>query len=286
MITYFVLLVQQLLASGTHIIAKVVVQDIEPVALTMFRSFLAAGGLVVYLLVKRQRLRFEKSDYRMILWLSILAIPINQFLFLAGMRYSTPANAALLYGCTPAMVLILSYVMGKEQVSLRKWIGVGIAFLGITIIIFAHGVDFHSEYTFGNLLFFIAVIAWALYTVQGRTLTLKYGAFPVSTATMILGGIAFIPIGTIGAVRFDYSSLTLAHIGGLLYLAIATSILSYYLWYYALARIEASKVAIFTNLQPLLTTVLAVLLLGQELTVSFFVGGALALVGVILTQFG
>lgn len=117
-------------------------------------------------------------------------------------------------------------------------------------------------------------------------LTLKYGAFSTSAATMILGGVLFFPIGLIGAVQFDYSSLTFAHIGGLLYLAIATSILSYYLWYYALERIEASKAAIFSNMQPVLTTLLAVTLLGQELTPAFFTGGFFALVGVVLTQFG
>ncbi|MBI3189267.1 MAG: EamA family transporter [Ignavibacteriales bacterium] len=286
MFVYFVLIFQQLLASGTHIIAKIVVRDIEPLTLTLLRSVLAASGLLVYLWLKGNRLKFEHQDKKKILWLSFLAIPVNQFLFLAGMKYSTPANAALLYGTTPAVVLILSHYLGKEKITFRKGIGVFVALAGIIIIVFERGIDFKSEYTFGNILFVIAVLAWGLYTVQGRTMTLKYGAFKASTATMILGGAFFFPVGMIGAVQFDYSSLTVAHVGGLLYLAIATSIFSYYLWYYALERIEASKAAIFSNIQPILTTTFAVFLLGQELTSAFFIGGVLALTGVILTQFG
>ncbi len=124
MAVYFVLIFQQLLASGTHLIAKVVARDIEPVTLTMIRSVLAAVGLIIYYLITKKRFDFQKSDHKRILWLSFLAIPINQFLFLAGMRYSTPANAALLYGSTPAVVLVVSHFLGKEKITLRKSFGV------------------------------------------------------------------------------------------------------------------------------------------------------------------
>jgi drug/metabolite transporter (DMT)-like permease len=72
----------------------------------------------------------------------------------------------------------------------------------------------------------------------------------------------------------------------ILYLALVTSVLSYLLWYYALGRVEAGKVALFTNLQPILTTALAVLLLGQDVTVPFLLGGAIAITGVVIAQFG
>ena len=96
----------------------------------------------------------------------------------------------------------------------------------------------------------------------------------------------FLPIGIVNTVRFDYASLTWGHWGGLLYLSLGTSIFAYFLWYYALERVEASKVSIFSNLQPVLTTILAVVLLGQVVTPTFVVGGVIAVAGVILTQFG
>jgi drug/metabolite transporter (DMT)-like permease len=103
---------------------------------------------------------------------------------------------------------------------------------------------------------------------------------------MIFGTLMFLPIGAVGAARFDFVTLTSNHWAGLLYLSLGTSIFAYFLWYYALGRIAASKVAIFSNLQPVLTTVLSVTLLGQTVTPMFVVGGAIALTGVILTQFG
>lgn len=164
--------------------------------------------------------------------------------------------------------------------------GVVIAFLGILLVVFERGIDFRSDYTLGNALLVVAVIAWAFYTVRGKPMIMEYGAFPTSAITMIVGTMMFLPIGGASMIHFDYASLTLHHWGGLVYLSIGTSIFAYFLWYYALGRIEASKVAIFANLQPVLTTVLSFVLLGQSISIWFIIGGTIALVGVILTQFG
>ena len=286
MFVYIVLFFQSLIASGTHIVAKVVVKDIDPITLTMLRSVMAAVGLLMIAGIRKTKFKFQKEDYRMIIFLSFLAIPVNQFLFLLAMKYTTPTNAALLYGSSPAVVLLISHLMGRERVNWKKGIGVAIAFCGIFIIVFERGIDLQSDYAIGNLLLFVAMLAWALYTIQGRVLVLRYGAFTTSSVTMILGTVMFIPIGMIGTIEFDYSKLTINHLWGLLYLSLGTSIFAYLLWYYALSRIAASRVAIFANLQPILTTILAVVLLGQIITTAFIIGGCIALTGVVLSQFG
>jgi drug/metabolite transporter (DMT)-like permease len=285
MFVYFIMFLQSLIASGTHIVAKVVVRDIEPVTLTMLRSGIAAGGLCILAYIRKENFRFKKEHLGLIFLLSFLAIPVNQFLFLTAIRYTTPTNAALFYSTTPVMVLVLSSAMGREKVGWKKGLGVLIAFSGVCLIIFERGIDFKSEYMLGNLLLVIAVFAWAYYTVQGRYLILQYGAFKMSITTMILGTILFLPIGIFGIVDYDFSILTINHWSGLLYLAIGTSIISYFLWYYALSRTIASKVAVFSNLQPILTTILAWTLLGQTVTPVFIIGGLIAMGGVIVTQY-
>ena len=77
---------------------------------------------------------------------------------------------------------------------------------------------------------------------------------------------------------------SLAARGCILYLAVLTSVVAYLLWYYALSRTEASKVAIFSNLQPAATAVAAWLLLDESLRWELAVGGVLILAGVRLTQ--
>jgi drug/metabolite transporter (DMT)-like permease len=281
---YIILIIQTLISSGTHIVAKVVVEDIDSVTLTFLRSMIAAIGLLILFLIREKRIRLNRTDWMKMIWLGILVIPLNQFMFLIAIGLTTPSNAALFYATTPVFVMMLSASLVNEKTYLFAKIGVIVGFVGIALVIFERGFDFSSDYTLGNILMLIAVASWSLYTVLGRPLVLKYGSFHISSLSMIIGTLMFFPIGVIPALRFDYSTLGIAHLYGLLYLGIGTSIIAYFLWYYALGRIESTKVAVFTYLQPVVTTILAVLILGQIITMQFVTGACIALVGVVLVQ--
>lgn len=282
---YAILVVQSLMASGTHIVAKVVVRDVEPFTLTLVRSLISAAAMGVILLLRGKMPRIKREDYRLVLGLSFLAIPINQFLFLLGIRYTIASNAALLYATTPIVVLLFSRAFLGEPLTRRKTIGVALGFIGVTIVVFERGVSASLEHLMGNLIIFVAVLAWALYTVFGRRMIVKYGAIEASSVTLIAGTILFIPIGLVQALAFPYETLTTSNWLQIFYLGIVTSVFAYLLWYYALGRIEAGKVALFSNLQPILTTVLAVVLLGQGVSAAFLLGGTIAIAGVAVAQF-
>jgi RarD protein len=283
---YFLMVLQSFAASGTHLVAKVVVDSVDAFTLTLVRSFIASAGMGCVLLVTRRRLRFRREDWGMLAGLAFLGISVNQFLFLYAMKYTTAANAALLYATTPILVLLLSRFFLKERLTARKVAGVCIAFAGVLLVIFERGLDASMQFVFGNLIMSVAVLAWGLYTVGGKRLIARYGAIEASAGTLLVGTVVFLPIGLIPAIGFPYSSLTATNWGQIAYLGLITSVVSYILWYSALARIDAAKVALFANLQPILTTILAVLLLGQDVTLQFVIGGTTTLAGVILAQFG
>jgi drug/metabolite transporter (DMT)-like permease len=283
---YVLLLVQQLLASGTHIVAKVITDVMDPFALTLVRSLISTVIMGGILLLRGGWPKVAPGDRKLIFLLSFLAIPLNQFFFLFGMRYTIPSNAALLYATTPILVLLLSWLFLGERLTGRKVLGVIVGFVGVMIVIFERGVSASLEFLVGNLLISVAVIAWGLYSVFGKRLIARYGAVRASSLTLIYGTVMFLPIGLWSTVTFPYASLTGSNWGEILYLGIITSVVSYFLWYFALGRIEAGKVALFSNFQPILTTVLMVLILGQGITPAFVVGGTIALGGVVLAQFG
>jgi drug/metabolite transporter (DMT)-like permease len=286
MSVYVVLVLQQLIAAGTHIVAKTVVQDIEPVSLTFFRSILTAALLVIVLLIRRTRWRIERRDYLSLIGLSLLAVPINQFLFFDGISRTSASNAALLYATTPVVVLVLSRFILKELLTWKKVVGVIIALIGVTFIIFEDGFELNSSHTYGNLLLMVAVLAWSLFTIFGKPMIQKYGAFYVTSLVLIIGMVLYLPIGLLFGGRVSLSSLSAKDLEGLLYFAVGTSFLGYFLWYFALGRMEAGKVAIFSNAQPFLTTLLAVVLLSQSVSPTFALGGVVTISGVVLVQFG
>lgn len=283
---YIILLAQVLLASGTHLVAKAVVKDVDPVTLTFLRSCVSTVALGAIFAIREGRIKIRREDYGMMLWLSFIVIPLNQFLFLYGIKFTTAANAALLYATTPVMVLVFSHFMLGEKMTRRRVTGVLLAFCGVALVVFEHGVSFSSGYTYGNVVMFIAVVAWSLYTIQGKPMVIKYGAFHVASLSMIGGMILFLPLGIYGVSRFDLSTLTVADWHAILYLGLGTSVIAYFLWYYALGKVETTKVAVFANAQPIVTSILSYFLLHQSISGYFVIGGAVTLAGVLLTEVG
>ena len=84
--------------------------------------------------------------------------------------------------------------------------------------------------------------------------------------------------------RADIAHASQAAWWGVAYLIVMTSVVAYLLWYWALAHLAAARVAIFTNLQPLATALMAQLFLGDSVTAGFYLAAAVVMAGVLLAQ--
>jgi drug/metabolite transporter (DMT)-like permease len=281
---YSLLLLQQLIAGGTHIVAKAVVADIDAATLTFLRTIIATIGLYSIVRLKGGPLKIDRKDWSQIALLGFVGVALNQYLYLYGMKFTTAANGALLYAATPVFVLVFSRIVLREDITPKKTFGIALAFVGIAIVIFERGVDFSSSYAYGNFLILIAVIGWTLFTVLGKKMLVKYGTLRTTTAMMFCGALFISPLGLASTLTFRFAEISAWHWGGVLYLSIGTSILGYLLWYHALSRIEASKVAVFTNIQPVFATILSLIFLNYSITPAFVMGSIITICAIYITQ--
>lgn len=283
---YLLLLLQQIVASSTHIFAKNLTYTLHPAVVVLYRGAFALLAYAVWLVFRRKSvLRIEVKDMIPLLLLGLINIPMNQLMFVWGLKYTTAPNAALAYALSPAFVLLLSWLFMGEKLSGNKAVGVVVAIVGSAIILNERGFDTRSELFFGNIIELCASLSWALYTVFGRKVALKYGAVYTTALSMFIGFFLYLPL---------YSVLPVQHVApqvlnaeqwmGLLYLGVMTSGVGFALWYYLLTKLEAGKVAVFNNLQPVLTTLIAVIYFRQYPSPMFILGGLIVLVGVIITQ--
>jgi len=257
------LLAQTLVAAGTFLVGKVTLRQFDALALAQLRFALASAGFLA-LLAARGELRPSRmrGSWGALLGLGLLGTTLNQSLFLVGLGRSTPAHAALLYAATPILVLALAWARGQERPTPRRAAGVALAFGGVVFLLLGRGLAFDRRWLLGDVILFAAVAAWAAYTTRSRELVSRLGTLPMTAWAMALGTLVFLPVGVPAVARQDWSRVTTMGWVGLLYLAFVTSVLSYILWSWALARTLASRVAVFTNLQPLVTALLAWLVLG------------------------
>jgi drug/metabolite transporter (DMT)-like permease len=137
------LLLYTLLAAATFIVARVAVDEFDPLALAQLRFALAALALLV--LVARRRgglagLVPRRGDRLGVAWLGVLGTPLNQALFLVGLQRTTPAHASLLYAVTPLIVLAMALARRQERLVPMRAVGLAVAFAGVAVLLFGRGL--------------------------------------------------------------------------------------------------------------------------------------------------
>jgi len=274
------LVLNQILSTGTHLIGKATLNAIGPLSTALLRFTLASIVLVSLHLVRRTRERLAREDLPKILWLAFLVIPVNQGFFLFGLSRSSASHAALLYALTPVVVFLLARRYLHEANAGEKLVGIVAAFVGVTLILLDRGLAREHSAVSGDLMMLLAVFGWSLYTVGSKELLRRYDPMTLATWVLVAGNVMSLPAVLIPGAIPPLRALSLPVWGGIVYLAVGTSVVAYPLWLYALRRLEASKVAVTTNAQPVLTSVLSWLLFGDRFGIPFFIGAALILFGV------
>ena len=290
LLLYGALVVHTFASAGTYLFAKRALTEIPALPLGLLRF--AGASLCLSLLMLRLRPRGQRLPppalRRKLLLLAFVAVPVNQGFFLYGLQLSTAAHAALLYTLTPLFVLLLAQALLGEWPGYRTLVGTALALGGTVWVLLSRGLDVSRGPLFGDLLIVVAVIAWAIYTTEGREIVAQNGALATISWTLIGGTLLYLPLGLgsllVPAHRAELLRASPEAWRGVAYLIVVTSVIAYLLWYWALKHLPAARVAIFTNLQPLATATLAHFFLGEVITPSFVAGAVVVIGGVALAQ--
>lgn len=275
-----------LIASGTFLIAKRTLDEFPPLSLAMLRFMLASALLWPTVRLARPDKRIAAADRGGVWRLGLLAVPLNQGLFLVGMQWASASHAALLYALTPAFVVLFDSMKTRTRPEPGQILGIVVAFAGVLTLLLQRGLHFDRHSVRGDVLVFLAVIAWGAYLVAGRGLTRRYGPLIVTSEALLAGTLIFLPIGVFALRGFDASGISTTGWVGLFYLAWLTSALNYVIWFWGLEYLKPGTVAMLTNLQPIVTAILAWLFLHESLPAGFALSTALVLGGVWLVRGG
>ena len=274
-----------LFASGGYLITKIALREFSPFAFGFWRFTVGLAGLVIMAVGMKLWPRVERGDWIKILGLAILAVPLNQIFFLVGMNLTVPSHASLLYGTTAAFALLLGSVLGIERVRFLKVAAIAISIAGLAIVVFGNGhVNTHAPSFWGDIWIFFGMFAWAGYTVLAKPLVQKYGALPATVVILIIGSVLGLPILLPGALAQDYSVVTWAGWVSVLYGGLIVTVASYAIWFTLLRRIDPSQVAILSTPQPIVTTLMSAIFLGEIVRMPLITGGLLVIGGIALME--
>ncbi|WNG44635.1 DMT family transporter [Archangium minus] len=281
---YAALLLQVMISAGTYLAGKRAMEELPPVTVVLWRFLLSATIFCLLLAFTPGPKLPPRSEWRRVLMLGLLAGPINQMLFFYGLSHSTAAHAALLYALTPLGVYLLSLARGHERASSRSTLGILTALAGVVVLLLGRGLASARGSLLGDLLILAAVSAWVVYTTEGKPFAAAYGPVRSTSWSMVAAALLLVPVTPFALAPTRTLSASSPALASIAYLAVLTSVVAYLIWYYALTKVSASRVAIFSNLQPAMTALAAWLVLGESLHWELAVGGGLVLAGVRLTQ--
>ncbi|AEA46170.1 DMT family transporter [Archaeoglobus veneficus] len=275
------LFLTMLIWAGSFIAIKIALRELSPFNLAFYR-FLIATPLM---LIACRNLRLpELKDLPNIVVLALTGVTLLYAVQFLALKLTTATNASILINTCAIFIALMSYILLGERFTGLKVAGIIVSFVGVVMII-SNGFNagFSGQTALGDVLMVFDGLLWAIYTVLGKRLLEKYGAGALTAYAFAAGTFLLLPFALYEGIE-DIFSLTPQAWASLLYLSVLCSVFAYVVWYAALSHMDATEVAVFVYLVPLFTAIMAVFLLGEEITPFIAVGGVLTIAGVYMVE--
>lgn len=279
---HIALLVVQIMFGSAPILGKLALAAFPPFAIVGFR---VAGAATAFCFLQKLRgnLRLEQTThYLYFAAFSCFGVICNQLLFFKGLSLTTATNTSLLAVMIPVFAILVSAVIGNDKLSWQKIFGVVLAAGGVVYLINPKNASFSSATTQGDILIILNSMSYATYVAISKKLITHYGALKSIAWVFLFASLINVPIGLISLQSIELSQISLSSWLALAAVVLFPTILAYYWNTWALARVEPSVVAVYIYLQPIIGTLLAIFVLGEDWKPRIFPAMALIFTGVFM----
>lgn len=268
-------------------VIKASLSEIDLYSFNAIRFVLAAVFLWGVVAKRKQWFKIDKSDWFPLIILGLAGNLLYQWLFIVGINLTYAANAAVLLGTIPIWVAVFSHFFSFEILNRLKSIGVILAFSGVALIIASgkNPISFGSETFTGDLSIIIAATVWAIYTIYSKKFLSRYTPLQFSTFMTTFGAIALVILAIPNSTETNWSQVSIAAYGGVVYSGLLAIGLAYLIWNNGLLRVGAVRTAAYQNLVPVLGLFFGIVLLGESLEILQYVGSAIVIIGIVLTRY-
>lgn len=280
------LLAVQLIFGTWPIIGKIVLRQLPSTGLVTLR---VVGAAIAFALLRRttRLVKIERrSDYFKLALYSLLGVVLNQFLFVKGLALSTVINATLLGTAIPVFALIVSVIVGRERLSVKKILGIILAMVGVIYLVNPTRADLQGGTGLGNFLLLLNTAAYGAYIALSQDIVKRYGALTVITWIFAFGSVATLPLGGFYLAQTPLENVSPLVWWAIVYIILVPTVAAYYLNAWSLERVAPSTVAAYIYLQPLIAFALAPLILGERWNEHTWAAAALIFGGVAVVTWG
>jgi drug/metabolite transporter (DMT)-like permease len=272
--------------TGNYIAGKISLRVFPPVLLCGLRISLAGILILPAYWWERRRggVLWTVGDVPALLLLSLFGVALNQFLFVIGLSRTSVAHSSIFANTTPILILLLAGIRGLERLNGWKLAGVIVALAGVVLLRTIDAGPQTGATLAGDLTTLGGAMAFSIFTVLGKPQARRFGTVTLNTFAYAGGALLMAPVTLWQSAGFDFRAVPFSAWAAVLYMALLPSVICYLIYYYALARMEASRLAAFSYLQPLLAIVFGILILHEHVSAGLIMSAILIFGGVYITE--
>jgi drug/metabolite transporter (DMT)-like permease len=281
-------LITTIIWSGNFIIARGVFKQIPPVSLAFYRWGLAS--IIIFFLgyksfVAERTIVYTNRKY--FFWVALMGITLfNTFIYVAG-HTTTAINLALI-GTTasPIFAIIISVIFLKEKITLLRLTGLLFCIAGVIVLLSKGSINtlLAFRFTSGDVWILLSAFVFSIYTVLVKRKPATISPLTFLFTVFIGGTILLRPFFITETILMPPVQWSGNLVGSIIYLGIGASVIAFFCWNSAIARIGPVRTALFGNLIPIFSTLEAVWLLGERITLVHLASGALVIIGLVLAN--
>jgi drug/metabolite transporter (DMT)-like permease len=265
----------------TYAVNRIMALSLPPLLAAGVRFLLAACILVAFARWRGLPLPRGRRDWRYLVAAALLGIVVSNGLNVLSLRH-IPSNQAALISSSSAFWIAWLGMYGRRasRVSVRTWIGLIMGFIGVAVLLSAHGLADKA-----NLGWQLAVLAsalcWALASMVIRESHSDSDPLAFTACYLLIGGaiMTCVALAHGDAAAWSWSP---AGVGALLFLAIFSSTFGFVSYAYLLRHEAPSRVGTYAYVNPAVAVVTGWLLLGERLDGAQLLGFAIVFAGVVL----
>lgn len=272
-----------LIWSANTVVSKAAAGVIDPAAISLYRWLVAAVVLTPLMAVPLWRARADiAAQLPRFMVLSLLGMVAYQSLAYYAAHLTSATNMGVLCAMVPLLGLVLNGLFFGARISPYAAMGVALSLGGVCYLLgagdplrlFGNGINA------GDGMMLLGASAYALYGILFRRWSPAFGQWLNLYVQVLIAVVLLMPL----AASSGSLSVSAAAVPMVLFAGIGSSIFAAYLWMRGLHQLGSERTAIFMNLLPLFTALIASIVLGEVIHSYHWVGGGLILAGVALSQ--
>lgn len=209
-----------------------------------------------------------------------------------GMQYATSSEAGIIMAAAPIFTMIMASYFLNEKSNMIQKISIGVSLLGVLYITFSKGASIDLANMKGMIFLLMSALSFSTYSIMARRLTRDYSTTELSFIMVTLSFIVFTGVAIIGNLRsgsidqFIEPLKNTEFIVSILYLGVLSTLGTSMLTNFALSRLEASKMIVFSNLGTVILIGAGVIFLNESIFLYHIIGSIMIVGGVLGTNLG